>query len=89
MSMERTRRKEGDSHFYTAEGKKYFIVGEPLTADKLPMPSVAQIRDAVQPIDKRWKPSWVRRFTLNPITFTLLIMFIVACFGYVGYQLIF
>lgn len=88
--MLESRRKRGDTHYEDGRRvKPFYIIGEPLKADKLPMPTFNQIRDAVKPIDYRWKPSWTRRFFLHPVTMILLSMIVIVCFGYVGYELIF
>jgi len=67
-----------DDWLYTADGKKFFIVGESLKADKLPAPNHAQLQTAILPIDERWKPSWFRRFALHPVSVVLFALMIGA-----------
>lgn len=56
-----------DDWMFTADGKKYFILGESLNADKLPMPNYAQVRSAMKPKDFRYvHHGLIGRLVRNP-----------------------
>jgi hypothetical protein len=70
--MNKSRRKEGDSHWFTAEGKKYYVVDGPL-----PTPNKMQIKSAMFPIDRRYKRTAAWKYFLFWLGIALIVFAII------------